>query len=846
LGISYGWTIIRDVPFRSKFGVTSLCLLFGVLSVQRAGAQSAQDRHDQIRASVESGNLSAAISQLGSVHLASASTFALNNYDYLLARLAERRRDVAVSSSNYQSVVARHSLLSQYALWHLAQIARSTGDLVLERERLRQLITSAPESLLREAAIVRLAQSFFESGDYAAVVSTLQPLSEAKNTGVARQALVMIGQAYLRRDKTTEARDAFTRLVAQIPDASRPDDFALAAARGLDQLDARNSATQTKKPLSEADHLLRASIYNFNRDFDGARTHYLALAESYEQSSSVADALFQIGRGYYQQGKYDDASKYFQRLQDRYATSTSARDALALIAATYNRLKRSDEAIAAYKLLIERFANAPNPERPYLNIIDTLRDSGRDDEALDWVKQTRARFKDQIGGTLALFAQAKIHLARGSWAATISDLDELQQAKDIDRARIPGGTTASEVAFLRAFALDQLNRTEEAIDAYLLIPEGRGEYYGFRANERLRALDSNPNTHPAIAAKAEALQSAARQAIESGQADVARRAAQNSLRVTFDSEKRNELLGIARRAYSSLPNYNVARLQLLPLGRREVLAGPVQIGTASLHQPVADELFFLGLYDEGVPELTAARQLESAGAEEQKRETAAGQSKSANAATKELSPANDLDYSIALYSLRGGLTNQAVRFAERIWKPIASDYLMELAPRDMTELLYPAPFRESLLKHAVPRGIDPRFLLAIARQESRFKSDAKSNAAARGLMQFISATADDVAKQLGKRAFSQDDLYNPDTAIEFGAQYLSSLFKQFPAMPQAVAGSYNGGPDNLARWIARSRVSDPDRYVAEIGFSQTKEYVFIVISNFWVYQQLYSEQLQRK
>ena len=831
------------MPFKSKFRVTSLCLLFVVLSFQRAGAQSAQERHDQIRASVENGNLSAAISQLGSLRTAGASTFTLNNYDYLLARLAERRGDFALSSSSYRSVVARHSLLSQYGLWHLAQIARSTGDLVLERERLRQLITSAPESLLREAATVRLAKSFFETGDYVAVVSTLRPLSESKNTDLARQALLMTGQAYLRSDKATEARDAFNKLVSQMPDSSRPDDFALSAVRGLDQLDAANS-TQTKPPLSEADHLLRASIYNFNRDFAAARIHFLALVESYGQSTGVPDALFQIGRGYYQQGKYDDALKYFQRLLDRDSTSTSARDALALMAATYNRLKRSDEAIAAYKLSIERFPNAPSPERPYLNIIDTLRDAGRDDEAVEWVKQTRAHFKDQIGGTLALFAEAKIHLARGSWAAAISDLDELQQAKDLGGVRVPGGATTSELLFLRAFALEELNRTEEAIDAYLLIAEGRGEYYGFRANERLRALDSNPKTHPAIAAKAEALRSTARQAVESGQGDAARRAAQNALRFTSESGARSQLLDIVRRAYASLPNYNFPTLELLPLGRREVLTGPVPI--ASLHQALADELFFLGLYDEGVPEFNAARMLESGSTEEQKREPATGQSKSANAATKSSSPATDLDFTIAFYSLRGGLTNQAVRFAERIWKQIPSDYLLELAPPQMAELLYPAPFRESLLKHAPPRGLDPRFLLAVARQESRFKSDAKSNAAARGLMQFISATADDVAKQLGKRAFIQDELYNPDTAIEFGAQYLSSLFKQFPAMPQAVAGSYNGGPDNIARWVARSRGNDPDRYVAEVGFSQTKEYVFIVMSNFWVYQRLYSEQLQRK
>jgi soluble lytic murein transglycosylase len=116
----------------------------------------------------------------------------------------------------------------------------------------------------------------------------------------------------------------------------------------------------------------------------------------------------------------------------------------------------------------------------------------------------------------------------------------------------------------------------------------------------------------------------------------------------------------------------------------------------------------------------------------------------------------------------------------------------------------------------------------------------------RGMMQFISATARDVAAKLNRAAFQQDDLYNPDAAILFGAEYLSSLFKQFPNQPQAVAAAYNGGPDNVARWIARARADDPDRYVPEIGFSQTKDYVYRVMSNFWNYERLYDAQLQRK
>ena len=80
--------------------------------------------------------------------------------------------------------------------------------------------------------------------------------------------------------------------------------------------------------------------------------------------------------------------------------------------------------------------------------------------------------------------------------------------------------------------------------------------------------------------------------------------------------------------------------------------------------------------------------------------------------------------------------------------------MIELAPRELVELLYPAPFRESLLKHASSRNVDPRFVLSIARQESRFQADAKSIAAARGMMQFIASTANEIATQLNAAKLS--------------------------------------------------------------------------------------------
>ena len=757
---------------------------------------------DPVIAAVEAENWQTARSEINKLRAANQTLFREKSYDYLLGRIAERTGDTATAVASYEAIVANTSNLREYALWRLAKIARVTGDLVLERERLQQLIATAPSSLLFEAATLRLSESYFESGDFTAAAASAKSLMLSKSVPMAREGMTLTGLAYLRGGKVAEARDLFTKLVMQMPDASRPDDFALEAVRQLDALD-------NKAPtLSEAEHALRASIYQFNRDFAGARIHYQAVIDRFPQGATVPNATYQIARGLYNEAKFEDAVKLFQKVFDAYPQSSSARDAVGFLGSSYVRMKRTDDAVAAYKLLIDKFPDNPSPERAYLNIIDALHEAGRYPEALNWAQQARARFKNDVGGALALFAQLRIHLAQGSWATVVRDAEDLAKLSDLGGTRIPGGTNTAEVNFLRAFALEQLGRTEDAIDAYLTIPDGRNEYYGTRATQRLLELAGNEKSRNVVRMRLNALLNQAKVASAAGQHDQARNAAQVSLRLSNDPQTRAEALRVLQSAYNALPNYRLPSFNKISLLKLEPEPGS--------HHALANSLMLLGLYDEAIPEFLAARK------------ASAGQ---------------DEDYTIALFSLRAGLPNRSVRFAEQIWRAMPADYVVELAPREMVELLYPAPFRESLLKHAGSRNVDPRFVLSIARQESRFQAEAKSIAAARGMMQFIVSTANEIAAQLKLQNFNQDELYNPDTAILFGSQYLANLFGQFPNQPQAVAGSYNGGAENLARWIARSRANEADRYVPEIGFTQTKDYVYKVMANFWTYQRLYDAQL---
>jgi hypothetical protein len=166
-----------------------------------------------------------ALNELANFRRADKKTFAARNYDYLLARIYEKRGDLANATANYHTVAKRKSLLREYALWHLSQIARTSGNLLLERTFLRELQIFAPKSLLSDATRARLARSFFESRDFASTISTLQDsgvqtssaasfssgksANDAVEPRRARENQVLLGRSFLLSGKTNEARDIF-------------------------------------------------------------------------------------------------------------------------------------------------------------------------------------------------------------------------------------------------------------------------------------------------------------------------------------------------------------------------------------------------------------------------------------------------------------------------------------------------------------------------------------------------------------------------------------------------------------------------------------------------------------
>ncbi len=190
-------------------------------------------------------------------------------------------------------------------------------------------------------------------------------------------------------------------------------------------------------------------------------------------------------------------------------------------------------------------------------------------------------------------------------------------------------------------------------------------------------------------------------------------------------------------------------------------------------------------------------------------------------------------YALALYFRDNNLYSLSLDCAERIAK-LANASGAGNAPRLLWTLRYPTYYSDLILAEAKANQIDPTLYFGLVRQESSFYTWSTSSAGALGLGQVMPATGRDIAKSLGIKNFTTDQLYLPYVSIRFGAWYLAQDLKTFSEPIYALA-AYNAGAGRVKQW----QRSDLDLAVEEVDLGETNLYINIVYSNWRQYQTIY-------
>ena len=159
------------------------------------------------------------------------------------------------------------------------------------------------------------------------------------------------------------------------------------------------------------------------------------------------------------------------------------------------------------------------------------------------------------------------------------------------------------------------------------------------------------------------------------------------------------------------------------------------------------------------------------------------------------------------------------------------------APTAVWKALYPLPYEAALRREAARNDFDPMFAAGLIRQESTFQADIVSYAHAIGLMQVLPKTGKILAKQLKVR-YNKKLLYDANYNLQLGMLYIANLVRLTGA-PEYAAAAYNAGEDRIALWKSERNYEEIPELVESIPFTQTREYVQIVLRNAAVYRMIY-------
>jgi soluble lytic murein transglycosylase-like protein len=710
---------------------------------------------------------------------------------YLLARARLEAGDLDGAAEALEPYLREGHGLRDLALHHRARIAARLDEAKAAPYR-EQLILQYPASPYREVALEAHLAWLEKQGDPAplrALASRLGGVSKDVQRDLASRLVLL-------ESRTTPPAETVERGLRLLRDQTG-DDPGDRVFRALDK-------PEVLSRLSPEDKVLLGEAARGHRHYD--RAVELLNAGLAALPARREDLLYSIGRAHFGAERFAEAEQAY--LKGVEAAKTNEQKAVFLYHASRAAQLVGQDTRAEVHLAkaISVGAGTPRAATALTQRIRTRMAAGRVKEAAEDWKTLRKRHPRDRALYEGSLAYAVGLIARGDGGGAREALRTVPR-RLVERADEP------ELAYW-------LGRSWEAKDPARAVEAWKDvlrttypTHFDVFVRERLR----EPRLRKAADARIEKLKASLEGHLDAGRSDAARAAQAEAYLLSTPDRAPAELRALTD-VYRRLPVYR----DILQLARQALprlpLTAAAQPAADGLRTDRHDLLLALGLHDDAVDLISQRYALAPA--------------------------AVGLTRAQAL--AEAGATRGAIGAAESTMQRVPDDFLAELLPPSFLHLLYPREYADVIATESRKHGADPRLVLSIMREESRFNPRAKSPAAARGLLQFIIGTARDVGTAIGLVEVEPEDLYDPDVIIQLGARYIGDLLKQFEGDPYRAAAAYNAGPVQTRLWSRLQAGPGRDYFLTAVNFDETKNYVRKVMNSYHRYGEVYGPNLDQR
>ena len=150
---------------------------------------------------------------------------------------------------------------------------------------------------------------------------------------------------------------------------------------------------------------------------------------------------------------------------------------------------------------------------------------------------------------------------------------------------------------------------------------------------------------------------------------------------------------------------------------------------------------------------------------------------------------------------------------------------------------YKTNYSEYVEKYANEYNVDKYLIFAVIKAESNFNKEAVSKKQAKGLMQLMQTTAEEIAGKVGIE-LNEENILDPDVNINLGTKYISILLQKYENINLALA-AYNAGSGNVDGWINEGTLEKDGSNIENVPYVETNNYVRKILRDYEIYKELY-------
>ena len=158
------------------------------------------------------------------------------------------------------------------------------------------------------------------------------------------------------------------------------------------------------------------------------------------------------------------------------------------------------------------------------------------------------------------------------------------------------------------------------------------------------------------------------------------------------------------------------------------------------------------------------------------------------------------------------------------------------------KIIYPIKYENFVENYSTKYEVDKNLIYAIIKAESNFNQQAVSNKEAKGLMQLMPQTAEDIAKKLDIEVTKEEiskKLLEPEFNINLGTKYISNLLAKYSNIELALT-AYNAGSGNVDTWVENGTLMADGSNIENITYKETNNSVRKILRDYEIYKKLYN------